>query len=106
MMIVKYNVLATWSLFNSDLVYVLDYDAQMARQIEKSPDVALKFAIELIRKCVFEEPAVAAPYDFVYSLEVLKLLILKPTMKRSRYYWMTSLCQTRAFKFKDAKNSQ
>ena len=26
----KYNVLATWSLFNSGLVYVLDYDAQMA----------------------------------------------------------------------------
>lgn len=68
----KYNVLATWALFNSGLIYVLDYDAQLARQIEKVPEVALKFAIELIRKCVFEEPSVAAPYDFVYSLEALK----------------------------------
>jgi len=69
----KYNVLATWSLFNSGLVYVLDYDAQLARQIEKSPEATANFAVELIRRCVFEEPAVAAPYDFVYSLDALKV---------------------------------
>lgn len=71
----KYNVLATWALFNSGLVYVLDYDAQLARQLEKpgnNNEVALKFALDLIRRCVFDEPAVAAPYDFVYSLEALK----------------------------------
>ena len=75
----KYNVLATWALFNSGLVYVLDYDAQLARQLEKSPtsEAALSFALQLIRKCVFEEPAVAAPYDFVYSLEALKQLYTK-----------------------------
>ncbi len=75
----KYNVLATWALFNSGLVYVLDYDAQLARQLEKSPtnEGALTFALQLIRKCVFEEPAVAAPYDFVYSLEALKQLYTK-----------------------------
>ncbi len=75
----KYNVLATWALFNSGLVYVLDYDAQLARQLEKTPtnEGALNFALQLIRKCVFEEPAVAAPYDFVYSLEALKQLYTK-----------------------------
>lgn len=68
----KYNVLATWSLFNSGLVYVLDYDAQLARQVEKSPESTSNFAVNLIRRCVFDEPAVAAPYDFVYSLDALK----------------------------------
>lgn len=102
----KYNVLATWSLFNSGLIYVLDYDAQMARQIEKVPDVALKFAIELIRKCVFEEPAVAAPYDFVYSLEALKNLYAKTNVEEIKQLLDDLAIKTRSLSSKDAKNSR
>lgn len=71
----KYSVIATVALFSSGLVYVLDYDSQLARQLEGANSVkvpmAIDFAIELIRKCIFADPPVAAPYDFVYSLEAL-----------------------------------
>lgn len=102
----KYNVLATWALFNSGLIYVLDYDAQMARQIEKSPEIALKFAIELIRKCVFEEPSVAAPYDFVYSLEALKNAYSKTNVEDIKILLDDLAVKTRALSSKDAKNSR
>lgn len=102
----KFNVLATWALFNSGLIYVLDYDAQMARQIEKSPEVALKFAIELIRKCVFEEPAVAAPYDFVYSLEALKISYSKTNREDIKILLEDLSVKTRSLGAKDAKNSR
>ena len=102
----KYNVLATWALFNSGLIYVLDYDAQMARQIEKSPDIALKFAIDLICKCVFEEPAVAAPYDFVYSLEALKTAYTKTNNDDIKILLDDLSVKTRALSSKDAKNSR
>ena len=102
----KYNVLATWALFNSGLIYVLDYDAQMARQIEKSPEISLKFAIELIRKCVFEEPAVAAPYDFVYSLEALKNAFSKTNLEEIKSLLDDLSVKTRALSSKDAKNSR
>lgn len=102
----KYNVLATWALFNSGLVYVLDYDAQMARQIEKSPESSLKFAIDLIRKCVFEEPSVAAPYDFVYSLEALKTVYSKASNEEIKSLLDDLAVKTRALSSKDAKYSR
>jgi CCR4-NOT transcription complex subunit 1 len=102
----KYNVLATWALFNSGLVYVLDYDAQMARQIEKSPEVSLKFAIELIRKCVFEEPAVAAPYDFVYSLESLKNIYAKSSIDEIKNLLDDLSTKTKSLSSKDSNNSR
>jgi CCR4-NOT transcription complex subunit 1 len=67
----KYSVLATAALFASGLVYVLDFDAQLAKQVDCGREAAADFAVRLIRRCVFEEPAVAAPYDFVYTLEAL-----------------------------------
>lgn len=67
----KFSVLATASLFASGLVYVLDFDTQLAKQIDSGKETAVDFAVSLIRRCVFEEPAVAAPYDFVYTLEAL-----------------------------------
>lgn len=67
----KYSVLATASLFGSGLIYVLDFDTQLAKQIDAGKEAAVEFAVKLIRKCVFEEPPVAAPYDFVYTLEAL-----------------------------------
>jgi CCR4-NOT transcription complex subunit 1 len=71
----KYSVLATAALFGSGLIYVLDFDGQLAKQIEHGPPAATTFAVELIRRCVFGEPSVAAPYDFVYSLEALGKLV-------------------------------
>ncbi len=67
----KYSVLATTALFGSGLIYVLDFDGHLAKQIEEGKERSIMFAVDLIRKCVFESPPVAAPYDFVYSLEVL-----------------------------------
>lgn len=76
----KYSVLATASLFGSGLVYVLDFDTQLAKQVEGGKEAAIDFAVSLIRKCVFEEPPVAAPYDFVYTLEALgKVLQRSPS---------------------------
>lgn len=102
----KYNVLSTWSLFNSGLVYVLDYDAQLARQIEKNPDVTIKFAIDLIRKCVFEEPFVAAPYDFVYSLEALKITYSTSKSESIKCLLEDLAVKTRSLNSKDPKNSR
>lgn len=67
----KYSVPATAALFASGLVYVLDFDMQLAKHLEAGKETAVSFAVALIRRCVFEEPAVAAPYDFVYTLEAL-----------------------------------
>ncbi|PJF16482.1 hypothetical protein PSACC_03678 [Paramicrosporidium saccamoebae] len=71
----KYSVLATAALFGSGLIYVLDFDGQLAKQIDAGRELATSFAVELIRKCVFGDPPVAAPYDFVYSLESLGKLV-------------------------------
>lgn len=67
----KYNVAAMAGLLSSGLVYVLDFDVQLARQIESGISKAVPFAVELIRKCIFSTPPIAAPYDLVYSLESL-----------------------------------
>lgn len=67
----KYSVLATTALFASGLIYVLDFDGQLAKQIEGGRESAITFAVALIQKCIFGTPPVAAPYDFVYSLEAL-----------------------------------
>lgn len=76
----KYNVDATAALFSSGLIYVLDFDAQLSRQLDSTTSTGpvdpsspiVLFATKLIRKCIFSEsPSIAAPYDFVYSLESL-----------------------------------
>ncbi len=67
----KYSVLATAALFGSGLIYVLDFDGQLSKQIASGRKAAIEFAIKLIRRCVFGDSAVAAPYDFVYSLDAL-----------------------------------
>lgn len=68
----KYSVLATAALFGSGLIYVLDFDGQLAKQIESGrSEVVIPFAIALVRRCIFGEKPVAAPYDFVFTLEAL-----------------------------------
>lgn len=74
----KYNVPATTALFASGLIYVLDYDGQLARQIEvvlssgESGSKVIQFAVALVRNCVLRSnPPIAAPYDFVFTLEAL-----------------------------------
>lgn len=68
----KYCVLATVALFGSGLIYVLDFDGQLAKQIESGRSTSVvPFAISLIRRCIFSDKPVAAPYDFVFTLEVL-----------------------------------
>lgn len=84
----KYNVDSTTALFASGLIYVLDFDAQLSRQLDATSKTdpsspIVDFATKLIRKCIFSEsPAIAAPYDFVYSLESLgKILSSLPSAK-------------------------
>ena len=66
----KFNVPAMVGLVSAGLVYVLDFDLQLARQIEaNSPRCAVGFGVSFIRRCVMS--GIAAPYDLVYSLEAL-----------------------------------
>lgn len=79
----KYSVLATTALFSSGLIYVLDFDGQLAKQIEGGREAAITFSVALIRKCIFGDPPVAAPYDFVYSLEALGKIVQTSISKSS-----------------------
>lgn len=69
----KYNVLATAALLSCGLIYVIDFDAELAKHVESGRDVAISFAIRLVKRCVFEEPVISAPYDFVQTLEALNI---------------------------------
>lgn len=73
----KFSVPATAALFGSGLIYVLDFDGQLSKLIDAGKEAAISFAVSLIRKCVFDSPPVAAPYDFVYSLESLGQVMQK-----------------------------
>lgn len=75
----KYSVMATAALFASGLVYVLDFDTQLAKQVDAAKEAAIDFAVSLIRRCVFDLPPVAAPYDFVYTLEALGKVMQRST---------------------------
>jgi CCR4-NOT transcription complex subunit 1 len=67
----KYNVPVTIALLLSGLLNVVEYDMQLAKVMETGRGSAVEFCVKLIRKCVLDEPSIASPYDFVYSIETL-----------------------------------
>ena len=56
----KYNVPVTIALLLCGLINVVEYDMQIAKIMETGRISAIEYCMKLIRKCVFEEPAVAA----------------------------------------------
>ncbi|EPZ34325.1 CCR4-Not complex, Not1 subunit of unknown function DUF3819 domain-containing protein [Rozella allomycis CSF55] len=67
----KYNVPVTIALLLSGLLNVVEYDMQMAKVMETGRISAIEFCVKLIRRCVLDEPAIASPFDFVFSIETL-----------------------------------
>eukprot|EP00158_Paraphelidium_tribonemae_P009756 Partr_v1_DN28952_c0_g1_i2_m25897 putative ccr4-Not transcription complex len=64
----KLNVPVSAALIQSGMLNILELDAHLSKEMESVRLPVVEFGVQLMHKCLFEEPRIATPNEFHYSM--------------------------------------